>query len=260
VRWMKKTAVLRSYGVHFRDHPLVAARYVLIDPEIDNFTYELDNEEDLAAFVAGVTNTTERKSRELIAEVKRDTRLAAELQGRARWRPDFKRRLAFGRRLGWYSIARALKPNVVVEAGIKDGLGSALLLEAIQRNQAEGFPGTVISFDLSPDRGWLVSDRLRPSWEPVFESTYHALERVLRDRRVEMIIHDSEPTYACERFEFECALRHAGSFCAMLSNANWTTALRDLCTERLIPYSEFVERPRDHFYPGAAVGFALWRG
>ena len=38
--WRKKYALVRAYGVRLRDQPLNVTRFVLIDPEMVNFTYE----------------------------------------------------------------------------------------------------------------------------------------------------------------------------------------------------------------------------
>ncbi len=48
-RWVAKLHAVRAYGGRFRDRPLMLTRYVLFDPEYDNFTYELDNAEELIA-------------------------------------------------------------------------------------------------------------------------------------------------------------------------------------------------------------------
>ena len=74
-----------------------------------------------------------------------------------------------------------------------------------------------------------------------------------------MIIHDSEHTAERERFEFGVALEHAAPSLALISdNAHATTALRDLADELGIVYNHFTERPVHHFYPGAAIGLAVY--
>jgi methyltransferase family protein len=258
LRWLTKARVLRFYGVRFTEHPLVAARYVALDPELDNFSYDLDNEGELADVLATALGVSAASITALFAELHGDRRLAAELAARARWRPDAKTRMGFGRRVAWYAAARVLRPTLTVEAGIKDGLGSTAILAALERNADEGHPGRLLSFDLSPDRGWLVPERLRTRWEPVFRSTWDALEPALTDGQVGLLVHDSEPTYECERFEVETALGHAAPRLVVFSNSDWSTALRDACERRGAPYNQFRERPRHLFYPGAGVGVGVF--
>jgi Methyltransferase domain len=182
------------------------------------------------------------------------------LQNRLRRRWDRKHKPHFGRRVGWYVVARTQKPRVVVETGIHDGLGSLLLLRALDRNAEEGHDGRLISFDVNPRAGWLVSGRLRGRWQAVYEATVDALEHVVEGLEVGMIVHDSEHTYECERFELTTALSHASSTIALVSdNAHATTALRDIARDLRIDYHFFRERPRGHFYPGAGIGLAICR-
>jgi hypothetical protein len=100
---------------------------------------------------------------------------------------------------------------------------------------------------------------LRSQWKPVFQSTWKALERSIAGRRVGLLIHDSEPTYECERFEIETALHHADQTLAVFSNSDWSGALRELSQERGGSYYELRESPRHSFYPGSGVGLSVFR-
>src|SRR5206468_4130211 len=105
-----------------------------------------------------------------------------------------------------------------------------------------------------------VPDQLSSLWTPVYESTFDALPRVLEAEEVGMLVHDSDHTYECERFEFDAAVSHAAPTVALVSdNSHATSALRDVCRELGIEYRYFAEQPRDHFYPGAGIGFGLLR-
>jgi Methyltransferase domain len=258
LRWWTKARTLRSYGVRFRTRS--ALRYVLVDPEIANFTYELSNREELAAFVKDALGTRVAEVERYFRETDEDPELNERLRDRMKRRMDRKRSPLFGRRLGWYAIARILKPSAIVETGIHDGLGSVLLLRALDRNEEDGKPGRLISVDINPESGWLVADRLRAKWQPVFGSTFDVLDGAVRGLEVGMIVHDSQHTYECELFEFNTAIAHAASTLALVSdNAHATSALRDVCDDLGIEYRFFREQPRGHFYPGAGIGFGLLR-
>jgi hypothetical protein len=258
LRWWTKLRTIRRYGVGIPNRQ--ALGYVLFDPELANFTYEVANRKELADFVADAFALTPEHVERYFREADEDAELVERLKKRLKQRRDRKGTPLFGRRLGWYAIARILKPALIVETGIHDGLGSALLLRALERNEIDGSPGRLVSVDINPQSGWLVDERLRTHWTPIFGSTFDVLEPAVADSDVGMIVHDSEHTYECERFEFATALAHAAPTIALISdNAHATSALRDVCAEIGIKYRFFRERPSGHFYPGAGIGFALSR-
>lgn len=43
LRWGVKWRTLRRYAPSARQHPAATLRYLLFDPELDNFTYEIGN-------------------------------------------------------------------------------------------------------------------------------------------------------------------------------------------------------------------------
>ena len=256
LRWLRKARIARAYGASLRRDPRTVLGFVLLDPEVDTFTYELDNEEELVAFTAAALDVAPARAGALIAEARADPVLRA-LDDRVRWRWDFKRRVRFGRRYAWYAIARELGPEIVVETGIKDGLGSVLLLRALERNAAEGRPGRLISFDLYPDKGWLVPPRLRARWTPVFAATRQALEPALAGLRVGMLVHDSVAQDA--EHEYRTALEHAAPRLALVAGtAHHSDALPRLCAEHDVPYHHFADRPRRHVSPGSSTGVGIF--
>jgi hypothetical protein len=260
LRWLTKARTVRGYGVGIRERPLDVLRYVLLDPELDNFTYPLANERELAAFVGQALGIPESQVQGYFEEVRRDPELTAGLRKASGRRLDRKRTVHFGRRLGWYAAVRALAPAVVVETGIHEGLGSLLLLRALERNAEQGVDGRLISVDIDPGAGWLVAPHLRGRWQPIFASTFDALEPALDGLEVGVMIHDSDHTYDCERFEFETAAAHAAPVVALISdNAHGDTALPDVAKSLGVEYRLFLERPKNHFYPGAGLGLSILR-
>jgi len=257
-RWVHKAGLARRAGASVLRQPLTVLGFVLLDPEVDTYTYDLDNQDLQVSFVAGSLGITYERASELLREAKSDPVLTAEITRRVRWRLDFKRRVWFGRRYAWYALARELKPRLIVETGIKDGLGSVLLTRALERNAEEGHPGKLLAFDLYPDKGWLVPERLRRWWEPIFEGTDVALEPALEGREVGLFINDSVTSYDFARFEFEVALRHAAPRIALVAgSAHHSNALGEICREVGVPYHYFADRPRRHIHPGAATAVGI---
>jgi predicted O-methyltransferase YrrM len=258
LRWFEKWRIVRSYGVSVRAHPLRIAGYVLFDPEVGDFSYAIDNEEELVEFLAGALALDAAVVAGYLAETRAAPELTRELAARVRWRPDMKRRVALGNRVAWYVLVRARKPQLVVETGVKHGLGALVLLVALERNAREGAGGRLVSFDLDPFSGWVVPERLRQSWQPVFAATSDALEPTLAGQRIDLFICDTPPGYELESFEMRAALRHAAPGAILVAgNGDRTTVLPELAAELGGDYHLFQERPRHPVFPGTGVAFAL---
>jgi len=256
VRPLLKLAVLRRYHVRSFRHAL---GYFLRDREITNFTYDLANDGELAEFLAAAAGRSGEAVDSYLRELSEDHELDERLAAKLRRRRDRNPRPKFGRRAGWYGLVRIFKPSLVVETGTHDGLGTAVLLRAVERNAAEGTIGRLLSFDVDPSSGWLVADADPDLLELHVGDTARVLEPAFDGRAVGLFVHDSLHTYEHETFELETAVRHAAERLVLISdNAHASDALRDLCGRLSIQYHHFRERPRDHFYPGAAIGLAVY--
>ena len=190
---------------------------------------------------------------ELDAEPELHERLAADV----RRRPWFKRHLPLPahHRSAWV-ITRLLRPECVVETGILDGLGSRVILAALQRNAAEGHEGELISFDVMPGAGALVPERLRARWTPVYEPTQAALRARLRGRRVGLLAHDSEPDARHQQLEFGAALEHGADRLVLMTVWDSAGALKPFAAKHGLRYEQFREQPLGHFYGGRLIGYA----
>ncbi len=251
LRWLRKARVLRSARAGVGGN----LGFVLADPEPDNFTYALANEAELSSWVAAVARAPGAEAERYLAELEHDAELSERLREatRGRWLWS-KAAPPFGKRAGWYAVARILRPELIVETGVHDGLGSLALLRALERNAEDGSPGRLVSFDINPTAGWLVG--AHPMWELRIESSRTGLPQLLASSSgLGMLIHDSWHSYENERFEFSAAVTSLSPGGVLISdNVHVTRALADICAEFGLQYHEFSERPRDHFYPGGAIG------
>jgi Methyltransferase domain len=252
LRWLHKARAVRRSGARLRAH----VAFVLAVPEPDNFTYEIANEAELGAWVAAVAGCPAREAAAYVAEPAADLTLARRRQiatsGRWLWT---KRAPAYGKRLGWYALARALRPRLIVETGAHDGLGSLLLLRALERNATEsGVVGRLVSFDVNPTAGWLVGGH--PQWELLIGSSEQQLPLVLAaGQQVDMFVYDGWHTYAAERADLQLIAPALARDGVLLSDdAQVSRALADTCRERGLSYHAFHERPVGHFHPGAVLG------
>ena len=250
MRWVHKAWAVRRSGHHIRRH----WQFVLASPEPDNYTYDISNESELAAWVAGVAGCDEAAARDLVQEPSQDVELATRLRASTadHWRWS-KRAPPFGKRLGWYALARALRPRRVIEIGAHDGLGSLLLLRALELNQRDGHPGALTSFDVNPAAGWLVGEH--PQWQLRIQSSDEGLPEVLvPDAPLDMLVYDGWHTFEAEYADLRVAADHLTPQGVLVSDdAQVTQALARLCEELGFDYAEFQEVPVGHFYPGAVL-------
>lgn len=256
LRWMRKARAVREANGSVRSH----LGFVLADPEPHNFTYPLANPAELETWVSAVSGHEAAAVRRMLAEPAEDDVLQTRLRGatRGHWWWS-KREPPFGRRLGWYALVRLLAPSLLVETGVHDGLGSLLLLRALDRNaEANGAgPGArLVSFDVNPAAGWLVGSD--PRWDLRIKSSREGLPELLAEGApVGFFLHDSLHTYEHELWELRTVAAQLATGGVLLSdNAHVTRALAECAEELGLNYHEFTERPRDHFYPGGAVGAA----
>lgn len=139
-----------------------------------------------------------------------------------------------------YSVCRILRPNLVIETGVSDGVSSAVFLSAINRN---GF-GKLISIDFplvgiprlyGKEPGWVVPDALRGPWLLLRGPSGKLLDRVLATcGGVDIFFHDSEHSYECMWGEFVSvvgSLVPGGSI--ICDDALSSRALLDFATSRL---------------------------
>jgi hypothetical protein len=142
--------VRMNLGVARRYHgfsrkPLVSARFVLLNRESENVTYDIDNVDELAQVIGLALECGEDRARNVLQELEEDDELQRSISHRLRTHGNRNRNVGYGRRLGWYAVARLTSPKLIVETGVHDGLGSTVLLRALERNAAEGVDGILLA-------------------------------------------------------------------------------------------------------------------
>lgn len=124
-----------------------------------------------------------------------------------------------------YVAIRLLKPKVMVETGVFDGVSSSVLLQAMHDNNegvlesidlpatdtivgaTDGMPETRLPAGQQP--GWLVPARLRSRYSLNLGDSRELLPRVLQKHQtIDIFFHDSLHTYEHMKFEFQAAWPH----------------------------------------------------
>src|SRR3954470_2857953 len=154
LRWAAKLKSVRRASPGGSASRLDKLRYVLWSPELGDLSFDIADPEHAAAFLADALEVPREDALAAWQEVVRDEQLRTdyELLRKSSLLP---RRLALSARAPWWVIVRLRKPRLVVETGVWYGLGSAMLLRALELNAQEGFDGHLISFDPDTTGGWL---------------------------------------------------------------------------------------------------------
>lgn len=121
--------------------------------------------------------------------------------------------------LALYSVIKTVKPEIVVETGVSDGMSSVMILNAIKDNgkgqlYSIDYPEVGMPRLYRKEPGWIVDDDLRESWTLIYGKTNDRMPPLLEKlRSVDVFLHDSEHSYLNMRFEFSLALKymHRGS-------------------------------------------------
>lgn len=147
---------------------------------------------------------------ETFGELEGDSATIQHLKSRYRQlRPDSPP-MELGRFKIWFAVVRLVRPKVVVETGVHDGLSSSLILSALSRNGS----GILVSIDLpSTDLpigvigpGWLVPQELKDRWRLHLGDARELLPKVLRAHSpVDIFIHDSDHLRPHQEFELRTA-------------------------------------------------------
>ncbi len=252
-----------SVGVGPAFKPVVSlASWIFTSREITNFTYDLSaiNQRHLAAMVAHVTGTPYADIVRYIAELEHDVQLRQHIQARVKAQGDAAAdsTARYGRRIGWYAIARAGKPQVIVETGIDKGLGSCVLTAALRRNSAEGFPGHYYGTDINPRAGYLLSGDYRAHGEILYGDSITSLRQLAGP--INLFINDSDHSARYEAAEYQTVAAKLSERALILGdNAHVTDELLTFAHATGREFLFFREVPERHWYPGAGIGIAFVR-
>jgi predicted O-methyltransferase YrrM len=154
-----------------------------------------------------------------------------------------------------YAAARALRPEIIIETGIANGVSSAYLLLAIHKNgrgrlRSIGLRDPVF---LPPEKepGWLVPSWLRGPWQLDIGDARQILPASLsRCGAIDIFVHDSLHTYEHMFWEFETAYPAVRPGGLLLSDdALWNSAFHD--------FARNVQEPDARILRG--VGFLVKR-
>lgn len=137
-----------------------------------------------------------------------------------------------------YFSVRFLKPEIVVETGVSDGMSSLFILSALEKNGmgrlfSIDFPEVGMPRIYGKEPGWIVDETLRTKWTLIYGKTSKELPPLLlKVKHVNIFLHDSEHSYPNMKFEFSTALKYMIEGSLLLSDdVRSNRAFQDACSE-----------------------------
>ena len=248
-----RTMIVARYDAHLIGR---SVDWLVHSRETTNFTYDLDslNRDQLGWFISAVAGADIAQVRAWMRELEEDKDLADQLTSRLATNPRRKicaKEPQWGRRLGWYSLVRAIQPAHVVETGTHLGLGSCVIAAALLRNGH----GRLTTIDINSEAGYLITD----PWASVIDRrTGNSIDVLKELQDVDIFLHDSLHTYDYETSEVMAVEPNLSTDAIVLSdNAHESSALSDWAERNDRHYLFFKEQPLDHWWPGDGIG-AAW--
>lgn len=252
---LEKVKASQFYEHYFKQkvdsiYPLVRATH-----EIHNFTYDLTDRNMwyLGDIIACALGKPREEIEAFIDEARNDLDTNAAALATT---PHVRVACPFGRRLGWYAVARALKPQTIVETGVDRGHGSLILCAALLKNVAEGYPGRYFGTDLRPEAGQLLVGKYASVGRILYGDSIESLERHIES--VDLFINDSDHSEDYEYREYLTIRPKLTDRAVILGdNAHVTDKLARFSRETNRKFLFFHEEPKDHWYPGGGIGISF---
>ncbi|MBV6458724.1 MAG: hypothetical protein HONBIEJF_01862 [Fimbriimonadaceae bacterium] len=260
-RWLLMPSRLRTAFTN--GQPSLGARlsWLFRSRETANFTYETTElgKRHLADFVALVTGIEAPAARGFIDELASDQEFSRFVRERTEAGPWKHSSDPLGRpakRYLYYAFARALKPRLILEAGMDKGLGTCILNLAARRNVAEGHPCEVVGLDQDLDRVFLAVE----PWVPRESLQIGDSPTLITGlgRPIDLFIHDTTNDPDHERQQF-AALEGALASDGVVISAWHTEALREFADRTGRMCLMFQDSPQGHWYPGSKLGVVFAR-
>lgn len=256
LRFFYRRRIALSY---FKEETRLINSWAWSETESTNFNYSLQplNREYLGQMVATVFQIPFGQVLAYFREIEEDVQLREHIQGVAvengfhsEMEPEY------GRRIAWYALVRLLKPGLVVETGVDEGLGSCVLASAILKNRSEGHPGRYMGTEIRDFAGRLFSGPYKEAGEILWGDSLSSLTNIREE--IGLFINDSDHS---ENYEYEeyRAVGHKLARGAVIlgDNCQESGSLSRYSRETGRQFVFFAEKPANHWFPGSGVGISV---
>lgn len=238
----------------------IATRWIFSSWETNNFSYNLTdtNNNYLAHTISLITGQSVNKISGYIREINSNEDLKKHITMNLKTNPgnfNFGPVVAYGRRVGWYAVVRAMKPKVIVETGVDQGLGACIIVEALKKNAREGKGGRYFGTDILPEAGFLFTDNYKKYGEILYGDSIKSLKKF--KQKIDIFINDSDHHSRYEGREYDVIKPLLGKDSIVMGdNSHESEELSKFADKTGMNFLFFKEQPKNHWYPGAGIGFA----
>ncbi len=236
-------------------------KWTFFSREGDNFSYDISEQSKkyLSHFLAVVLDCDEALVDKIIKEPNENSELKKQIikkitdSGKEIMDINFH----FGRRIGWYVIARIFKPRIIIETGVDKGLGSTLLCSALEKNESEGYDGKYYGTDINTQAGFLFIGSKWEKWGKIlFGDSVESLKKI--NENVDLFINDSDHSKEYEMKEYLTIKEKLSERAIILGdNRHVSSSLEEFSLITGRSFLFFKEEPINHWYPGGGIGFSF---
>lgn len=225
--------------------------YIFFDPELDTFSYNLSNSNEilskLSKFFDIDVSHLQRYRKEFFnhSDLNRITFLSNLFD------PGYKLVPKFGRYFSLFIIIRILKPDLIIELGVKDGLGSIVYLKSLALNRQEGNFGELFGVDLQLDKPRYL--RKSSNLNYLSMDSISGLEYLYylgkRSKRL-LVLSDTTPDLNIVTSEFLKSLPLATGTLHFVQNSDWNTASKSYSKKLGAKLLDLQDDSNHPFYTG----------
>jgi predicted O-methyltransferase YrrM len=241
---------------YYRPQLKMIKSWAFKDTEYSNFYYDLKilNIEHMTHAISVITNLEHKIIARYIEEIRTDDWLKKLILKNLK-SSDYPKdtKVEFARRIGWYAIARAIKPKVIVETGVHNGVGACVLTRALMKNSEEGILGEYFGTDIDESAGQLLTSPLSDYGKILYGDSITSLGKL--NYTIDLFINDSDHSETYEQQEYEIVNEKLSSNAIILGdNSHVTDKLSKFSLKTNRKFIFIPEKPKDHWYPGAGIG------
>ena len=238
-------------------------KWLFWSKEITNYSYDIEenNKKYLSSLIADILNVEFDTVMTYIREIEKDTELKQHIEDvTANSSLSFlaDKEVKYGRRVGWYAFARALKPNIIIETGVEKGLGACVLAAALKRNKEEGYEGKYFGTDNDITAGYLFSGDYADYGSILYGDSIESLTKF--GSKIDLFINDSDHSEEYEADEYNTIANKLSEHAIVLGdNSHVTNKLLNFSLKTNRHFIFFQDKPSEHWYSGAGIGISFNR-
>tara|TARA_Y100000816_G_scaffold292262_1_gene286660 strand:+ start:1576 stop:2367 length:792 start_codon:yes stop_codon:yes gene_type:complete len=229
-----------------------AIKWIIAGKEITNFTYPIKNNHELIHIANIITGLDYNVIKKIINEL--DFKKNNELKPffTELFFKEINDTKKFGRRVLWYILARAIKPDVIIESGVFKGMGAGLLIFALHKNYKEQ-PLVKLEYkglDIKMNNLFYNEKNSSKVQVQLVEQDSIEFLKSYKDKKKILYISDAEHNYDFEFQEYELIKKNFAPGSIIISDTG-SKSLSDFSIINNKKMICFAEIPGEHWYKGA---------